>query len=111
MQSLNQITDGNGKAIPVLPLSDYRNHHITPGGQALQIPTGARFVRVTAFAAEVWLRFGTTNDITAAAPTGAIVDGSAPAYLPAFAAEMYALNASRFVALISAGNVLVEYFG
>ncbi len=113
MQSLLQVQSPNGTPISILPLGDGGNYYAAPpgtAGKAIAVPPGARFVLVTSTTADVWLRAGTTSGLTVTAPSGESTNGTTPALLGAGASQPYVLNGVTYLALLSTGDVRVEFF-
>ena len=80
------------------------------GSASLQVPTGARSVLIEAMTADVRLRPGATNAVTAAVPGADVVDGSAPGWVPAGASCTYSVDGAKYLALKSSGPVRLTWF-
>ena len=114
---LLQAQDPSGQAIPAISAGGYGNFHTNPtgaAGNARAIPTVRpfRFVKITTFSAELWLRFGLTSAVTVTAPSGEVLDGTAPLYIPAGPGsyDVFAFGDFKYIAMLCTGTVLLEYF-
>ncbi len=110
MQALLQVQSPNGSPISILPLGYGGNYYQAPAGGAIAIPAGARFAYIVTFAGAAWVRGGKDVGVTAAVPSGAIMDGTAPAYIPAGAADTFVVSGLTHIALLSTGDVRLEFF-
>lgn len=82
----------------------------TGGAASLQIPAGARSVFVEAMTADVRFRAGSTNTVTAAAPSVDVADGSAGGWVPSGSAVTYSVDGAKYLALKSTGPVRLTWF-
>lgn len=82
----------------------------TGGAASVQVPAGARSVFIEAMTADVRFRAGSTNAVTATAPTVDVTDGSAGGWVPSGSATTYSVDGAKYLALKSTGPVRLTWF-
>lgn len=78
MNSLTLAVDTRNHYMQVTKLASYRNYLNSAGTD--EFPKGTRFVEVTPTAAGIWFNTG-DSDVTAAAPSGAVTNGTAAMFV------------------------------
>lgn len=91
------------------PRADGVNWLSNPTGAALAVPAGAKTMIIRPRDSNAYFRFG-SNTITAAAPTGAVSDGSGSRFLFEGEAIQVAVGTATHYAVLATGMVEVDWW-
>jgi hypothetical protein len=111
MKKLTVSIDARNRELQtVYGTSDYVNYYATPSGtDAVEIPAGASYVELCSLGQDVWFKLG-KDDVTAAAPSADVEDGSASNYVASSQTNIYRITGETHLALASSGDVVVSYW-
>ncbi|WP_034340098.1 hypothetical protein [Deinococcus misasensis] len=80
-----------------------------PTGNAIAVPAGAKTMIIRPIASNAYFRFGNST-VTAAAPTGAVSDGSGSRFLFEGEAIQVAVGTATHYAVVATGLVEVDWW-
>jgi len=111
LKKLTYRLEGNARPVPCISLGGYNIRLSAPDGQtAIQMPAGATFVNVISLSANVTVKAGDSSvKVGIASGTVGLVDGTAPDEVPG--SQLFALEGQQYLAVASAGDVLLQVFG
>lgn len=108
---LEDYPNGSGRGALAPQVSDYVDARVLGAGanEVHAIPAGAAFVNFSADG-DFYVKFGTSNAVTAAVPAADVTDGSAPILNPG---SRRIPNGATHIALIAAAArvITMEWYG